>query len=108
MGGRTIPYEDSAEFYGESFDPYFDEFVRDPWPIETFEPIADVSYMAGPHVTVAQVSYNGESATGDAKRNKGERQNKNVGRDLAVGRAFIQLGVQLIDRAYDALGEGPA
>jgi hypothetical protein len=79
----------------------------DPWAYEEPEPDAVlIQSLSGPNTTVAQVSYGRVTASGDAKRNKGERTQKNVGLDLAVGRALVELRNQLIDRAYEALPGG--
>lgn len=62
-----------------------------------------VNGMAGENAAVATVEYDGMVAYGDSKRNKGEVRNADVGLDLAIGRAFIRLGDELVDRAYAQL-----
>lgn len=62
-----------------------------------------VKGMAGENAAVATVEYDGMVAYGDSKRNKGEIRNADVGLDLAIGRAFIRLGDELVDRAYAQL-----
>lgn len=73
------------------------------WELALMNQDPTVTTLSGPHTTVAQVTYGSLTAAGDAKRNKGERTQEQVGRDLAVGRAFIELGNRLIDRAYNLL-----
>lgn len=95
MGGRTIP----------SYDDLYLGYIDEPWDdYQDPVPTVGVQSLTGPHATVAEVYFDGLVAAGDAKRNNGERTRLNVGRDLAIGRALVELGNQLIDRAYDALG----
>lgn len=74
-------------------------------PNETIRWTGDpkVKGMAGENAAVATVDYDGIVAYGDSKRNKGEVRNADVGLDLAIGRAFIRLGDELVDRAYAQL-----
>lgn len=62
-----------------------------------------VTAMAGENAAVATVEYDGIVAYGDSKRNHGEVRNADVGLDLAIGRAFIRLGDEFVDRAYAQL-----
>lgn len=95
MGGRLIPYCD------DPYDPYYNYSadVLDGVEARSIE----ITALTGDNASVAAVDYDGLTAFGDAKRNKGERRNQSVGEDLAVGRAFINLGHQLIDRAQETL-----
>jgi hypothetical protein len=78
-------------------DYYYDPYqARDDRRFEVNSIIAD-------NASVAHVQYGDLEAFGDAKRNKGERRDSQVGRDLAEGRAFLDLGKQLIDRAMARL-----
>lgn len=67
----------------------------------------DVWYRAiqTDNVTAVMMEYDGIETNGDAKRNNGEVWQKGVGYDLAMGRAFINLGSALIERAYRQLPE---
>lgn len=64
-----------------------------------------VQYLATDNAATAVVEFDGLTGAGDSKRNKGEVRNVNVGADLALGRAFIDLGTELIGRAYEQLDE---
>lgn len=55
------------------------------------------------NVSVAVLTFDGLEAEGDAKRNNGERFDPEVGLDLAMGRAFLDLGHQLVDRGLERL-----
>lgn len=98
MGDRLVPadvYEYNGLEYGE-YDLYLDDYYEPPR-------VVNLNYLDGPHVSVAQVAYGDLTGSGDAKRNNGERRQPDVGRELAVGRALVDLGNQLIDRAYARL-----
>jgi len=92
MGGRTIPYYDY-------YDDMLDEYSTNP----DFLPGAKVDVIVSHNASVAVVNFDGLVAYGDAKRNKGERRNDEVGRDLALGRAYVELGKKLIARAHKTL-----
>lgn len=64
---------------------------------------ATVSAIAAEDAAAAVVSYDSIVAYGGSKRNKHERKNADVGLDLAIGRAFLNLGKNLIDRANERL-----
>lgn len=70
---------------------------------DLLETTVSVECMVGPNASVAKVEYGGIEVTEDAKRNKGERRNERVGRDLAVGRALMALGNELEQRALNEL-----
>jgi hypothetical protein len=57
------------------------------------------------NVAAAVVSFDGLEGEGDSKRNNGERRQPQVGMDLAIGRAFVDLGKKLQQRGQDALPE---
>lgn len=59
------------------------------------------------NVAAAVVTFDGIEGEGDSKRNNGEKRQPQVGMDLAIGRAFQDLGQRLIKRAYDALPPEP-
>ena len=61
--------------------------------------------ICGDNAAAAVVEHDGIVAYGDSKRNKGERHNADVGLDLAMARAFYDLGDQLTERAYINLEE---
>jgi hypothetical protein len=63
----------------------------------------ELDYLATANAATAVVEFDGLIGAGDSKRNNGERRNLSVGADLAIGRAFIDLGTELIERAYDNL-----
>jgi hypothetical protein len=55
------------------------------------------------NVAVARVAFDGLQGVGDSKRSPGEPFDRQVGSDLSVGRAFLELGERLVARAYAAL-----
>lgn len=59
--------------------------------------------ICGDNAAAAVIEHDGLVAYGDSKRNKGERHNADVGLDLALARAFYDLGDQLAERAYAQL-----
>jgi hypothetical protein len=104
MGGRTVPYDEAYDFGDYYDDGYF--YSDKPSPGE--DPVAlpdyiQVQAIVSHNASVAVVEYGDLSGFGDAKRNKGERKQDEVGRDLALGRAFIDLGNQLIERGFSRL-----
>lgn len=106
-------YDESSAWVDEEIDTFPDvdwSFLDgiDPW-VEAYEPptTVELDWMSGPNVAVAKARYGDEyTVVGDSKRNKGETYNEQVGVDLAVGRALVQLGKLLIDRAYASLPGG--
>ncbi len=62
-----------------------------------------LDYLATANAATAVVEFDGLIGAGDSKRNNGEPRNLDVGTDLAIGRAFIDLGYELIGRAYNNL-----
>lgn len=64
---------------------------------------ATVSAIAADDAAAAVVSYDGLTVYGGSKRNKHERKNADVGLDLAIGRAFVNLGKELITRGNERL-----
>lgn len=102
MGGRIIPYDDY-----DYYDYYSPGYATNP----DFLPQTEIEVIVGHNASVAVIDFDGLRAFGDAKRNKGERKNDEVGRDLALGRAYIDMGKQLIARAHktlDCQGQGEA
>lgn len=97
MGGRTYDPHDDDYYPYEDLAAYAEEYR------ERVLARVDVSYLAGNHATVAVAKYDDITVHGDAKRNKGERKNPDVGRELAVGRALRLLGDELVARAYQTL-----
>lgn len=72
-------------------------------PVLQDEQDVAISALAVDNAAVAVVEFDGLVGSGDSKRNNGEPRNVNIGYDLALGRAFIDLGSELIGRAYDLL-----
>lgn len=68
----------------------------------------EVSALAGPNASVATVTYDDGNVRvtvyGDSKRNKGEIKDAQVGFDLAIGRAFRNLGDELVSEALRRIG----
>lgn len=92
MGGRIIPVEDDYEIWQEYANDFYGELDQ-----------GEVQVIVGDNASAAYVKYGGLLGIGDAKRNKGERRNADVGQDLALGRAFINLGNQMVARALETL-----
>lgn len=85
-----------------SYAIYDDSDVTHPIDVE-------ISCLTGPNASVAAITYddgNGKRLTvyGDSKRNKGEVKDADVGFDLAIGRAFISLGDELVSEALRRIG----
>lgn len=103
MGGRAIPPDDYDydQAYYEDFLAAEEEAAK----LRRERALArvDVAHLTGNHATVAVAKYDDITVHGDAKRNKGERKNPDVGRELAVGRALRLLGDELVARAYQTL-----
>jgi len=100
MGGRTIPYDDN-DFVGGTWTEY--DYLFYGQEEKPFLPGAEVEVIVSHNASVAVIDFDGLRAYGDAKRNKGERRNDEVGRDLALGRAYIEMGRKLIARAHETL-----
>lgn len=66
---------------------------------------ASVQAIAAENAAAAVITYQNKRAYGGSKRNKNERKDASIGLDLAIGRAFINLGHDLIDAANDRLGD---
>lgn len=64
-----------------------------------------VEAIAADDAAAAVVRYQGLEAYGSSKRNKGERKNADTGIDLAIGRAFINLGKQMEKRGLKRIGD---
>jgi hypothetical protein len=64
-----------------------------------------VEAIAADDASAAVVRYQGLEAYGSAKRNKHERKNADTGIDLAVGRAFVNLGKQMQKRGLKRIGD---
>lgn len=62
-----------------------------------------IQYLATDNAATAVVEFDGLAGSGDSKRNKGEVRDVEIGADLAIGRAFQDLGREFIDRAYERL-----
>lgn len=105
MGGRMIPYDDIDMGYYD--DPWQSEVGSAAGGNPLFDdgPPVHLASLVGHHTATAAAEYDGLVGFGDAKRNKGEVFQDGVGRDLAEGRALIDLGRALVDRAYEALGD---
>lgn len=93
MGGRLIPVD-------SGLDEHFYEDYYNAWREEQE---GEVQVIVGDNASAAYVKYDGLLGIGDAKRNKGEPRNPDVGQDLALGRAFIDLGRQMVARALETL-----
>lgn len=72
-------------------------------PLIEAEAGVTVDYLATNNAATAVVQFDGLLGAGDSKRNKGEVRDVNIGADLALGRAFKDLGNELIDRAMSEL-----
>ena len=64
-----------------------------------------VEAIAADDASAAVVRYQGLEAYGSAKRNKHERKNADTGLDLAIGRAFINLGRKMEKRGLTRIGD---
>ena len=64
-----------------------------------------VEAIAAPDAAAAVVRYQGIEAYGSAKRNKHERKNADTGLDLAIGRAFENLGKAMQKRGLKRIGD---
>lgn len=64
-----------------------------------------VEAIAADDAAAAVVRYQGLEAYGSAKRNKNERKNADTGLDLAIGRAFKNLGRKMERRGLDRIGD---
>ncbi len=61
--------------------------------------------LVGPNASVASVRMGDLVVNGDAKRNKGEPWDEEVGANLALGRALAGLGEILVSEARVRLGD---
>jgi hypothetical protein len=64
-----------------------------------------VEAIAADDTSAAVVRYQGLEAYGGAKRNKHEPKNADTGLDLAIGRAFVNLGKQMQKRGLKRIGD---
>lgn len=64
-----------------------------------------VEAIAADDASAAVVRYQGLEAFGSAKRNKHERKNAETGLDIAIGRAFKNLGKQMETRGLKRIGD---
>lgn len=64
-----------------------------------------VEAIAADDASAAVVRYQGLEAFGSAKRNKHERKNADTGLDIAIGRAFKNLGKQMETRGLKRIGD---
>jgi hypothetical protein len=64
-----------------------------------------VEAIAADDASAAVVRYQGIAAYGSAKRNKHERKNADTGLELAIGRAFVNLGQTLQKRGLKRIGD---
>lgn len=64
---------------------------------------AQINVIVSYNAAAASITHDGVTAFGDSKRNNGEPRNYRLGSDLAVARAFIDLGEQLENRALNLL-----
>ena len=64
-----------------------------------------VEAIAADDASAAVVRYQGLEAYGSSKRNKHERKNADTGLDIAIGRAFKNLGRQMETRGLKRIGD---
>lgn len=64
-----------------------------------------VEAIAADDAAAAVVRYQGLEAYGSSKRNKHERKNADTGLDIAIGRAFKNLGHKMERRGLNRIGD---
>lgn len=64
-----------------------------------------VEAIAADDAAAAVVRYQGLEAYGSSKRNKHERKNADTGLDIAIGRAFVNLGRKMEKRGLNRIGD---
>jgi hypothetical protein len=91
---------------GQSFDYLIwdDHLERKTMTTRPYDSVS-VEAIAADDAAAAVVRYQGLEAYGSSKRNKHERKNADTGLDIAIGRAFKNLGKQMENRGLKRIGD---